>query len=158
MGIVVSDTSPIRALASLSLLELLPRMFDQVYVSPAVVRELQDASIVLPETFRVQAPKDASLLARLKVNLHDGEAEALTLAVELNSQAVLMDEAHGRAVAAALGLEPRGVLGVLVDAKKRGFVPEIRPLIMRLKTELKFRMADRLIHDILEASGETSPG
>jgi len=40
MLVVVSDTSPIRALAHLGLLDLLQRLFDRIAIPPAVASEL----------------------------------------------------------------------------------------------------------------------
>lgn len=40
MVVVVSDTSPIRALAHLDLLHILPPLFDDILIPPAVESEL----------------------------------------------------------------------------------------------------------------------
>jgi predicted nucleic acid-binding protein len=156
MGIVVSDTSPIRALECLSLLDLLPKLFQQVWVPPAVAQELLNVSIAIASIpfFVVQSPADRMVVEKLREDLDPGESEAIALALELGAQAVLIDEAAGRTVAEAMGLTPRGVLGILVDAKKLGHIDEIAPLIAQLRSELGFRMSDALIRDILTAAGE----
>jgi hypothetical protein len=46
--IVVSDTSPIRALSHLDLLTVLEELFSQVIVPPAVARELLEAPFQTP--------------------------------------------------------------------------------------------------------------
>ena len=45
MSLVISDTSPIRALEWVELLDLLPTLFGRVLVPPAVAAELQRRSI-----------------------------------------------------------------------------------------------------------------
>ena len=45
MSIVVSDTSPIRALAHLDLLGILPELFGEVLVPSAVASELQSDNL-----------------------------------------------------------------------------------------------------------------
>jgi predicted nucleic acid-binding protein len=101
---------------------------------------------------------DAPLFDRLKRTLDPGESEAIALAIEIGAEAVLIDEADGRAVATALGLKPRGVLGILVDAKKLGLIPEVAPLIVQLRDRIQFRMSSELIRDILHASNEPAIG
>jgi predicted nucleic acid-binding protein len=65
VAIVVSDTSPIRALAHLGLMELLLELFSEVLIPPAVESELRNAvpgmvSVAVAEFpfIRVQAPTD----------------------------------------------------------------------------------------------------
>ncbi len=56
-------------------------------------------------------------------------------AEELHAEAILIDEAAGRAVALQRGLQPICVLGTLLRAKERGLFREISPLLDRLQTE-----------------------
>jgi predicted nucleic acid-binding protein len=51
------------------------------------------------------------------LELDQGEAAAIALALELEHRQILMDERDGRAKAKALGLQPVGVRGVLLRAK-----------------------------------------
>jgi predicted nucleic acid-binding protein len=46
--------------------------------------------------------------------LHAGEIAALSLALELGADLVLMDEAEGRAAATAMHLTTMGLLGILI--------------------------------------------
>src|SRR2546422_5667687 len=46
-----------------------------------------------------------------------------------------------------------GVLGVLARAKREHLIDEVRPLIDRLRTELRFRIAEKLYKEFLEANG-----
>lgn len=75
------------------------------------------------------------------------------LAVELGAT-LLIDEIEGRAAAAAAGVPFIGVLGVLSRAKREGLVDEVRPLLDRLRSELRFRIAQKLYEQFLQAIGE----
>lgn len=157
MGIVVSDTSPLRALSHLGLLELLPDLFGEVMVSPAVVREAASAGVVIPDepAFKRVSPTNARLVSRLGSGLDPGEAEAIALAVEVDADILLIDELKGRAVAKSLGLSTKGVLGILLAAKLAGRVPAIGPLIVRLKTELNFFLSAGIIAEALKLADES---
>ncbi|NUM87829.1 MAG: DUF3368 domain-containing protein, partial [Bdellovibrionales bacterium] len=86
--------------------------------------------------------------------LHGGEIEALSLALELRADLVLMDEAEGRATAKSLSLATMGLLGVPLMARQRSLIGSLAPLLDRLDREARFWMAPALRAAILRASGE----
>jgi hypothetical protein len=92
----------------------------------------------------------------LRANLGAGESEALSLAVEIRADLLFVDERAGRRVAAALGLSVVGTLGVLLAAKRRGLVAEVRPLIDDL-VRRGFWVAPRLVKQALLAAAEEGP-
>ncbi len=160
MAVVVSDTSPIRALAHRDLLALLPGFFSQVLVPPVVDDELKTPPAGLPRVdvrdlrfVTIQAPRDRAKVKVLLRDLDPGESEALALAVEVGVSAVLIDESAGRRMARQLGLLPIGVLGVLIRAKPRGLVPEVVPLLDRLRSELGFFISDQLRAEVQRLAG-----
>jgi hypothetical protein len=61
---------------------------------------------------------------------------------------VLIDEAAGRRAALALGLLPSGLLGLLVEAKKRALLPAVLPLLDRLRDDARFYLGEDLRHRI----------
>jgi uncharacterized protein len=158
--IVVSDSSPIRALDFLGLLPVLNDLFDGVLTPPAMKDEL-DAP---PSEFEVvdlskygfievRAPQDQNQVKQFLRTLDRGESEALALALETGTQLILMDELRGRAAAAQCGIVPLGALGVLLRAKSRGLIPAVRPLIEKLD-DLGFYMSDELKKNVLRLAGE----
>ncbi len=161
MAIVVSDTSPIRALAHLGLLELLAQLYGDVLVPPAVQGELATARARLPAVdvgrfpfIQVRAPLESSLVNQLRSELDARESEAIALAVEVKPDQLLIDETHGREVAARLGLPTVGVLGVLVLAKRAGIVAAVAPLMDPLITDIGFFIAPAIRATILKLAGE----
>lgn len=160
--IVVSDASPLIALAAIGELSLLHRLYGEVLVPEAVhleatasrpsapgAVEVRDASWIT-----VRAVKDRVLVAALSLDLDPGEAEAIALAVESGADLLLMDERRGRLAATRLGRRVVGVLGALTDAKQRGLVPAVRPLLDALATDAGFRISHELHRRVLEAAGE----
>src|SRR4051812_17508847 len=110
MRIIVSDTSPIRVLDHLGLLDLLPRLFTEIVIPPKVLNELEyptkrfkPLQLASFNWIQVRAPANQEQVKQLLQELDAGEAEAIALAIELQSE-ILIDEAEGREVAARLGL------------------------------------------------------
>ncbi|MDA1018122.1 MAG: DUF3368 domain-containing protein [Planctomycetota bacterium] len=160
MAVIVSDTSPIRALEWIGQLNLLERLFGLVIVPEAVRRELLSRD----GRFR---PVDVTGLAFIEVRttsstnplleidaLDPGESEALRLAVELSIDTVLIDEAAGRRAAVALGIGVVGTAGILLKAKQRGLILEIAPLLNELRNGLGFFLSDAFVDRILRTAGE----
>lgn len=161
MSVVVSDTSPIRALDHLRLTSLLQRLYGEVFIPPGVADELADPASALPPLdwatipgLRVQAPSDSTKVTQLLQTLDQGEAEAIALALEINASALLVDEREARSVALSLGLKPVGVLAMLVRAKEMGLIAAVRPLMDNVKSGIGFRISPALYAEITRLAGE----
>ena len=109
-------------------MELLHALFGEVLVPPAVAAELEQPRSRFSPIFlqglvfvRIVAPRDRAVVENLLLTIGPGEAEALALAVEVHADAVLIDEAAGRALARQRGLLPLGVLGILLATEGRIF-------------------------------------
>src|SRR5437016_5367721 len=133
---VVSDSSPLISLAAVGRLELLRDLYGAITIPRAVYQEvaMQDPArpgVLETQTFdwiTCEAIVDPSIVTALQGRLDDGEAEAIALAVELQADLLLMDERLGRIEAARFGLRFIGILGVLIEAKAKGCLKEIRPI------------------------------
>lgn len=78
--------------------------------------------------------RNTPLVESLRRDLDQGEAETITLATELNTDLVLVDEREGRHAAQRLGLRTAGVIDLLLDGKQQGLVPEVRHAFDALRT------------------------
>jgi predicted nucleic acid-binding protein len=143
--VVISDTSPIRCLVHLQLNDILPKLFGDVLLPPAVVRELAQASrwfvardVSAFPFLKVRQPSDAALVAGLAKHLDPGEAEAIALALEVRADLLLMDDMAARLEAARRGFEVAGVFGILLRAKSAGLLPAVMPLVDQLQREVNF--------------------
>lgn len=160
MAVVVSDTSPIRALHHLGCLEVLTELFDEIYIPPGVRDELERGCPPLPSIRAdeipgsvVLSPKDMDRVRLHMEHLDPGEAEAIALAEELHV-GVLIDEHDGRTMALKLGLQVTGVIGILIRAKDRQLIPNVLPLLELLRREIGFYLSDRLLDVVRQQTGE----
>jgi predicted nucleic acid-binding protein len=66
---------------------------------------------------------------------------------------VVLDDQLARQIAGTLGLRLTGTLGILLDAKKRGLINEVAPLLDQLQN-LRFRLASQTRAAVLKLAGE----
>lgn len=124
---VISDASPIVNLARIEALQLLPNLYNTVVLPEAVWQEVVIEGEGKPGANRVrtaawctkQAVDNRELVRALHQDLDAGEAEALALAVETNESVLLMDERHGRETAEHFNIPRVGLIGVLLEAKRK---------------------------------------
>jgi hypothetical protein len=154
--IVVSDTSCVSNLLTVGQADLLPKLFGEVVVPPAVETELRRFHSLLPDFLRIVRPSKTALLTRLCQELDLGEAEAICVACELKAERLLIDEKAGRAVAQREGLSIIGVVGLLIVAKQKGLLSSIASLLQRLESEAGFRLNDAVKAAALKAAGESA--
>lgn len=160
--IVVSDASPIIGLSAVGALDLLRQLYGQIIVPEVVLREVERGGLERPggselrsaDWIVVRSAGRSSLTAALTGELDLGEAEALALAIEISADLVLIDERRARLVAQRLGLPVVGVLGVLVEAKAKGLLPVVAPLLDALESTAGFRLSPALHRHVLEVCSE----
>lgn len=101
--VVITDSGCLISLERIDRLDILPALFSQVLLPPAVHAEF---GVVLP-WLKVVPPKDQGMIAALKMLVDAGEAEAIALAYELQYR-LIIDDLQGRKVARDLGLRLTG--------------------------------------------------
>jgi predicted nucleic acid-binding protein len=161
--IVISDASPLISLAVIGHLEILKQLYAQVIIPQAVYQEITGHDPGLPGAREVQTLEwiiaqqvQNDVVARaLQGEWDDGEAEAITLAIETQADLLPVDERRARAVATRLGLNVVGVLEVLVEAKHKALVPHLKPLLDALITRAGFWVSPQLYERVLHAVRES---
>ena len=148
----VADASPLIALQQVGQLELLRTLFAQITIPPAVAREVRPtvptASWIVERALSQPIAPSAQ-----RTTLAAGEREALSLALELRAAHLIVDEKAARQAAVALGLNVIGTVGVLLAAKRKGLIPNLRPILDDLVRQ-GFWLAPRLVEQSLLAAGE----
>ena len=124
--IVVSDTTPLISLLKINRIDLLEKLFGEVFIHQAVFDELtldkrfqleadqirrKKFIIVMP----IKVPESVNILKRA-TGLDQGESEAIVLTDELEADILLMDEAKGRSISTQMGLHIMGTIGILMAA------------------------------------------
>lgn len=160
--IVVSNTSPITNLAAVGQLNLLQQLYSNIIIPQAVYQELTSGGDTIPgaievQTFnwiQVQQVTNQTLVESLLNQLHQGESEAIALAIELQADWLLIDEELGRKVAADNGIKFTGILGVLIEAKQIGLIPSVKSVLDNLISQAEFWVTPSLYNRVLQMAGE----
>jgi predicted nucleic acid-binding protein len=140
MRLVVADTSPLNYLVLIGQIEILPALFERVFVPQIVQNELRHDQapesvrrwITQPPSWLEVAPEgndgDDPDLRRLD----DGERAAILLAIRMGADVLLIDDRDGVKAARSRGFAVTGTLGILDLAAGRGLV-QLNDAIGRLK-------------------------
>ncbi len=157
---VISNNSPLVGLLGINLFSLLRDLYTEVWIPRKVEEEfLRKDPIVRGATLK-NAPwiKTVDLTdpqtAAVYVGLHEGESEALALADEHDARLILLDERKGRQKAKQIGLTVKGTVGVLQEAKEKGLIDVIKPLLIRLQAN-GIHLSESLINSTLRDADET---
>ena len=154
MQLIVADTSPVFYLHSIQQIEILPKLFGNVLLPEAVHAELIHPGS--PDPVRQWAQHLPSWVSvRQVVELNDGELlslgagerAAISLALSIRADMILIDERKGARVAVNKGFEVMGTLGILDRAAERGLVNLAATLTQLQRMNFRYRqeMLDALL-------------
>ena len=157
---VICNTSPLQYLHQIGQLELLPKLVARITVPTAVAQELAEGrrrglDLPIPEALAwvdLCTPSSEKVV-RLVADLGPGETGVLLLALERTNPVAILDDALARRHAEFLGIALTGTLGILLDAKRRGLVPAVTPLVDDLQ-RLGFRLSEGTRSAVLQMAGE----
>lgn len=155
--ITVSDTTPIIHMHRIGRLELLRDVFGVVIIPRAVASEVEapdvDDIVTLADYPWFTVRDVVNVPPAVALGLDPGEAEAISMAMEVKASTLVMDERKGRARAESFGLPVTGTLAVVVLAKRMGIIPRVRP-IMDALTVSGFRANPALLAMLMAQAGE----
>ena len=159
--IVVANAGPLIALAQIGQFHLLPKLYRRIHIPVAVRKEVVAsggrragaADVAAAEWIVVVTVQDSAAVQLLRERLDLGESEAIALALELQADLLLIDEARGRRVAEMQGLNRTGAVGTLLAAKEHGLLAAVTPWLDALQAR-GFRMDAQLYRAAQQLAGE----
>jgi len=157
---IVSDTSSLIIFSKLDRFDLLGNAFDNVIIPHRVLKETLSKEDKVVEIltqnplFEIQKTSNTYLLKLLDEVLDYGEAEAITLANDLNHP-LLIDEKKGRKIALGMDIKVIGFLGILLLNKRQGklTVKEAKELVNKAQ-QYQFRIAKQLQQQFIKLLGK----
>ena len=156
--------SPLVYLAGLDDFFLLRTLFSEVAIPLGVFQEVAIGGTQFPVARQVIAAQgnwlhtprlrdDSRAVEFRNAGLHSGESEALALALELQTEALLMDDSDAVEIARQLGINVIRTTGIYRLAKQRGLIESLAPKLDQLRSA-GFWLRDDHYRMILNSVGE----
>ena len=156
----IINASPLIFFSRSLRLQLLRAFADEVWVPEPVAveilrRGIRDVSArAIQETAWLTVHPAGTIPDTIAAwRLGAGETSVLSMAAEHPGTEAIIDDLAGRRCAASLNIPVRGTLGVVLVAKRRGLIPEARPVIedmMNAGLHLLRRVLDEALRRVKE--------
>ena len=128
---IVSDTGPLISLEKLSQgYDFIRQLYEKIFIPPAVLSEVAEGQFANPQEYlqhydisaliEVRAVSQPHALPEAE-RLHDGETQAIQLALELQLP-LLIEETVGRRVAQSVGIQISGIAGQIIKAFRQNVI------------------------------------
>ena len=158
-NVVISDAGPIFSLAVIGQLNLLDELFDEVFIPQAVWEEitrLKDSPFYPSITdFFKDKVRNIEGKNHLTFVMDFGESEAVILYQEMGATYLLIDDKKARKYAENIDVNCIGTIGLLISAKSKGNIGELKPLFQQLISNERYYSL-RLLNAVLLQLGETT--
>ncbi len=159
MKLVIADTGAIISLAHINQVGLIEQVFGEFFITQAVWEELQNYKnpefnykILNALVGRVVKIKSKNYLS---IIMDYGESESVILYEELQADYLLIDDNKARIIAESLDVNCIGSIGLLIQAKRKGLIIELKPIFeIWISTGRYF--SRKLLNQILNDLGEES--
>lgn len=156
--IIVADSSALVALAACDGLHWLDALYKEVRVPSAVFEECVVAG--KPEAEKLRAYLSDKTV---DIDLYDlvitanglgaGELQAMALYKHLNAQHLLIDDRRAKKVASLNAIKAIGSLGLLLRAKEKGLITEIKPYATTIQ-QSNLYLSNAVMKEVLRLAGE----
>jgi predicted nucleic acid-binding protein len=163
MSPVVADAGPLIGFARIGRLSLLRKLFGTIIIPPQVLDELKLSShrpgskailqAIDSGWIKLKKIKDPEKSRRLHLLVDAGEADAILLALEQDARMLIIDDKKGRRTAKNFGLRLLGTGGVLIAAKKAGYLKDVTSVLNEL-SEAGYHFSSTLSKRIIELAGD----
>jgi predicted nucleic acid-binding protein len=150
LNAVISDTSCFIILSKINELDLLHKVYENVFTTPEVATEYGEA---LPEWVKILSVKDKYRQQLLEIQLGKGESSAMALSLEIPNSILILDDYKARKTAEMLNLKFIGTIGLIIKAKLMGVIPSIKPLLQKIR-QTNFRLSLDMEQYAIKEAGE----
>ncbi len=147
---IISDTSCFIILSNIGELDLLQKVYGHIITTQEIANEFGE---ILPDWVFIHSVNDKYRQQLLEMQIDKGESSAIALALEIPDCTIILDDFKARKIAAQLGLNYTGTIGIIIKAKLNGVIPSIKPLLLKIR-ETDFRLTSELELFALREAGE----
>ncbi|SKB93454.1 DUF3368 domain-containing protein [Dyadobacter psychrophilus] len=149
-ALVIADSSCLILLSKIEELEILRRIYKQIFITKEIAEEFGGP---LPDWIEIKEISNTALQLLFEDALDIGEASALALAFEMRECTVILDDLKARKVASKMNIRVTGTIGVILKAKKENKISSVRSVFDKILST-DFRISERIINEALKEAGE----
>lgn len=156
----VLNASPLIALGRVQCLGLLDDLAPAILIPDKVLKEIEAGSLKDPDTAAILGWAGPFRAPRVPVpdsvagwDLGAGEAQVIALCLQDRSRQAVLDDGDARRCALTLGVSMIGTLGILLQAKRKGLISDVRPWTERLVSS-GYYLEHALLERVLAKTGE----
>jgi predicted nucleic acid-binding protein len=146
---VYVDTSTLIILNKIEALDLLNKIYGNVFITNFINTELSE---ILPSWIIIEQAYNFEQSILKNFNLGPGESSIIMNVLE-NDGFLIIDDLKARKIATTLSLRFTGTIGILITAKRLGFIHSVKYYLEKIQTT-NFRISDALIIKALEIANE----
>ena len=157
---LVVNASPIISLAQIGYADLLLSLSSELVIPKGVFEEITAYSIDDPAVLWMR-DKKRSLIHQVEIptiisewNLGKGESEVIAFAYQQKEYVVAIDDRAAKRCAESFDIKVRGTIALIIDAKRKQFISEATPLLLKLKAN-GFRISSAVFDEALKLAGES---
>jgi len=150
---IISDTSCLILLTNAGRLDLLPLIFDKIYITPIIAEEYR---LPVPGWIEIRTPSQSKYEMFKEILFDEGESSAFAFALQLEiPEAILvLDDRDARKLALKLNLKFMGTLGIIKLLKEKALILSGRQMLDDMK-KVGMRLSNELEEDFLRMIGES---
>lgn len=158
---IVVNASPLILLGKIDGIHLLRSLCKDVLVPRTIIDEVQAGDAIEAALEEIEnhdwitVLEDGSIPESILAwDLGPGESQVLNHALKLGDAWAILDDRSARRCAEAHGIRYLGTLGIVLACKRQSVIPEVKPLLEKLR-ETGMYMTDDLFSQILAKAGES---
>ncbi len=161
MAIVVADTGALISLGLIDHIDLIEQIFGDFFIANAVWEDLIKYEISFLESNLIALLEKHVVIIKssnyLSAIMDYGESESVILYKELKADFFLVDDNKARLIAESLNVNCIGSIGLLIKAKEKGIIDNLRPYFQKWIDKKRYFSVKQL-NQILEKFGENQIG
>lgn len=146
LDLIICDTSVLILFEKINKLDVLKQLYSKIYITPEIALEFGNT---LPGWIEVKEVKNKALQKTLSQALGIGESSAIAMSLELQNSLVAIDDLKARRIAISLEIKITGSLGILIKAKEKGYIKQLKPMLKKIE-KTDFRISENIIKLILK--------
>lgn len=152
---VISDTSPLLFFIDTEGLFILKKLFGKIIISNEVYKEIKNRlqkETLNKEIKKGWIKKEKAPKLNILHSLDLGEASAISLAFQYDESLLIADDKQARNFAKGIGLNVIGIIGIIVLAKEKKIISEVKRYLSDLSKRIW--IDKNLVKQVLKKCGE----